>query len=252
MDDKGNPKDISLSLSLSKNDSESGYDDGHSQANRGRKEDKPHKRHRRKRKSYDSSDDERGKKRKRRKKKTKRRHRSSKNSDSDSVGNDDHSSKTSSGSDSSYHRKRRKKSKRKSKRSKKELDSSLSQEVQTGAVSVDDSKMQTRQHQVASNNETFRETGIPPTTEIRDGPSPTTVSRRMVPMTREEYEAEQSQIREVYDPESGRTRLVRGRGEIIERIVSREMHQSINQQATRGDGASFSRTIYRATTSKRT
>jgi hypothetical protein len=71
-------------------------------------------------------------------------------------------------------------------------------------------------------------------------------SQRMVPMSREQYEAQQSQIREVYDPESGRYRLVRGTGEIIERIVSRADHAAINQQATQGDGSSFARSIYRA------
>jgi hypothetical protein len=70
--------------------------------------------------------------------------------------------------------------------------------------------------------------------------------QRMVPMSREQYEAQQSQIREVYDPESGRHRLVRGAGEIIERIVSRADHAAINKQATQGDGSSFARTIYQA------
>lgn len=74
-------------------------------------------------------------------------------------------------------------------------------------------------------------------------------ARRMVPMTREQYEAEQSKVREVFDPETGRLRLVRGSGEIIERIVTREAHQQINQQATRGDGASFSRMIHKASSS---
>ena len=67
-------------------------------------------------------------------------------------------------------------------------------------------------------------------------------------MTRDQYKELQSQVREVYDEESGRYRLVRGTGEIIERIVSRDDHQSINQRATRGDGVSFSRyTMNRAT-----
>ena len=65
----------------------------------------------------------------------------------------------------------------------------------------------------------------------------------MTPMSREEYEAQQSQIREVFDEESGRVRLVRGTGEIIERIVSRDSHEQINRRATRGDGSSFSRNI---------
>lgn len=56
------------------------------------------------------------------------------------------------------------------------------------------------------------------------------------PLTKEEYEARQSVIRRVVDPETGRTRLVRGEGEIIEEIVSREKHKDINKQATKGDG----------------
>jgi hypothetical protein len=70
--------------------------------------------------------------------------------------------------------------------------------------------------------------------------------QRMVPLSREQYEAQQSQIREVYDPESGRYRLVRGTGEIIERIVSRADHAAINKQATQGDGSSFARSVYQA------
>ena len=68
--------------------------------------------------------------------------------------------------------------------------------------------------------------------------------KAMVPMSREEYEKEQSKIREVYDPLSGRVRLVRGSGEIIERIVSSTTHRQINSQATSGDGYAFSRGIY--------
>jgi hypothetical protein len=70
--------------------------------------------------------------------------------------------------------------------------------------------------------------------------------QRMVPMSREQYEAQQSQIREVYDPESGRYRLVRGTGEIIERMVSRADHAAINKQATQGDGSNFARSVYQA------
>lgn len=72
----------------------------------------------------------------------------------------------------------------------------------------------------------------------------TAAAAAMVPMTREQYEAQQSTVREVYDEETGRTRLVRGTGEIIERMVSRQDHERINQTATRGDGAGFSRTIF--------
>ena len=73
----------------------------------------------------------------------------------------------------------------------------------------------------------------------------------MVPMSKEQYDLEQSKIREVYDEESGRYRLVRGSGEIIERIVSQADHARINQTATRGDGASFARGIFHASNNSR-
>lgn len=63
------------------------------------------------------------------------------------------------------------------------------------------------------------------------------------PITKEEYEARQSVIRRVVDPETGRTRLVRGEGEIIEEMVSREKHKDINKQATKGDGNAFQRKL---------
>jgi hypothetical protein len=254
MDDKSTSKDVSQvpSSALKGRMSESDNGGGrHSHPNRERKEDKKHKHRRRKRKSDHSSDD-RERKRKRRKRKTKRRHRSSKNSDSDSdsFGHDGESSKSSSGSDSSYRKKGRKRTKKKSNSRKRQVGSAFPHEVETSGT--DDAKLQTLQPQVTSSNETYQKSGIHPSAEIVDGGSATIVSRRMVPMSREEYAAEQSQIREVYDPDSGRVRLVRGRGEIIERIVTKEMHQSINQQATRCDGTHFSKTVFQATTSKRT
>lgn len=72
-------------------------------------------------------------------------------------------------------------------------------------------------------------------------------AKSMVPMSREQYEAQKSIIREVYDEETGRTRLMRGTGEIIERIVSKSDHERINQQATRGDGSSYARHVFSAT-----
>lgn len=64
--------------------------------------------------------------------------------------------------------------------------------------------------------------------------------KRMIPMRKEEYEAQQKVVKEVFDPESGRYRLIRGSGEILERIVSRQDHQRINRIATRSDGLSYS------------
>lgn len=61
----------------------------------------------------------------------------------------------------------------------------------------------------------------------------------MKPMTKEEYDAKQSVIRRVVDPETGRTRLIKGDGEVLEEIVSQERHKEINKQATKGDGLTF-------------
>jgi hypothetical protein len=73
---------------------------------------------------------------------------------------------------------------------------------------------------------------------------PTLRKSSMAPMSQAEYEAQHQQIRAVFDPTTGRTRMTRGTGEIIESIVSRAQHQSINQMATRGDGDSFARQVY--------
>jgi hypothetical protein len=67
----------------------------------------------------------------------------------------------------------------------------------------------------------------------------------MAPMTPADYLRLQSEIREVVDPVDGRVRLVRGTGEIIERIVSRDQHAQINAQATRGDGNWYAKQINR-------
>ena len=61
----------------------------------------------------------------------------------------------------------------------------------------------------------------------------------MRPMTQAEWEARQSVVRRVYDEETGRSRLVKGDGEILEEIVSRKQHMEINRRATKGDGATF-------------
>ena len=47
----------------------------------------------------------------------------------------------------------------------------------------------------------------------------------------------------MWDPDSGRERLVRGSGEIIEEIVSAGRQREINAAATRADGATFQRTL---------
>lgn len=77
---------------------------------------------------------------------------------------------------------------------------------------------------------------IPPA-QIKPESPPSKATRG--PMTKEEWEKQQSVVRRVYDPETGRTRLVKGDGEILEEIVSKERHKEINKQATQGDGHSY-------------
>lgn len=64
-------------------------------------------------------------------------------------------------------------------------------------------------------------------------------SKTMAPMTKEQWEKEQNTVKRVYDESTGRWRLVKGSGEVIEEIVSKERHKAINQQATKGDGEFF-------------
>ena len=66
------------------------------------------------------------------------------------------------------------------------------------------------------------------------------------PMTQSQYQELQSTIREVVDPHTGRTRWIRGTGEIIERIVSREEHSRLNANATLGDGSGYAKDVMRA------
>lgn len=82
-----------------------------------------------------------------------------------------------------------------------------------------------------------------PAGEEDDGPVLTDEQKSriqaMKPMTKEEWDARQSVIRKVVDPETGRTRLIKGDGEVLEEIVTKERHKEINKQATRGDGLAF-------------
>ena len=64
-------------------------------------------------------------------------------------------------------------------------------------------------------------------------------SKSHVPETPEEYQKRQSQIRRIIDPETGRSRLIKGDGEVLEEIVSKDRHKEINKQATEGDGRHF-------------
>lgn len=74
-------------------------------------------------------------------------------------------------------------------------------------------------------------------------PNPEQAMTAMAPMTKTEWEKQQSVIRRVLDPETGRQRLVKGDGEIIEEIVSLKQHKEINKQATSSDGMFFQKQL---------
>jgi hypothetical protein len=157
-------------------------------------------------------------------------------------------------SDDSYQRrraekKRRNKEKKKSKRRQKESSKRKSDK--------DASKSETKNTATATSTSTSTlddkatiHDNIEQKEKIQQGREDATPrqekAKSMIPMSREQYEAQRATIREVYDEQSGRYRLVRGTGEIIERIVSRSQHTSINQQATQGDGRSFARGVFDA------
>lgn len=64
-------------------------------------------------------------------------------------------------------------------------------------------------------------------------------SKSHAPETPEEYQERQNRIRREIDPSTGRSRLIKGDGEILEEIVSKERHKKINKEATKGDGDYF-------------
>lgn len=66
-------------------------------------------------------------------------------------------------------------------------------------------------------------------------------SKVRAPESREDYEARQSQVKRVFDADTGRTRLIKGDGEVIEEIVSKQRHDEINRQATAAEGSNYER-----------
>ncbi|XP_002161282.1 ADP-ribosylation factor-like protein 6-interacting protein 4 isoform X1 [Hydra vulgaris] len=68
-------------------------------------------------------------------------------------------------------------------------------------------------------------------------------SKSMAPMTKEEFDKQQSVVRRVYDAATGRHRLIKGDGEVIEEIVSYSRHKQINKMSTQMDGKSFAASI---------
>ncbi|XP_065663599.1 ADP-ribosylation factor-like protein 6-interacting protein 4 isoform X2 [Hydra vulgaris] len=68
-------------------------------------------------------------------------------------------------------------------------------------------------------------------------------SKSMAPMTKEEFDKQQSVVRRVYDAATGRHRLIKGDGEVIEEIVTYSRHKQINKMSTQMDGKSFAASI---------
>ncbi|KAJ3235817.1 hypothetical protein HDU78_004964 [Chytriomyces hyalinus] len=66
----------------------------------------------------------------------------------------------------------------------------------------------------------------------------------MAPQRPEEHVAEMNKLRRELDPMTGRIRLIKGTGEVVEEIVTKKQHLEINQQATRGDGAAYSSILH--------
>ena len=208
--------------------------------------------------SASSSSDERKRKKRKRSKSKKRRKR--RNRDDDNDDDDDDSS--------SYHKRRKKKSKhnnkkqryhksdrhkkkkRKTKRRHSRDYSSEEDAERHGNRQLSEKRLQSNDTCDVNKKESSAAASLQQhqqpfsTTEATSKHQPTKQSKG--PMTQAQYLELQSQIREVIDPVDGRKRLVRGTGEIIERIVSRAEHSRINQGATLGDGSGYARDIMKA------
>lgn len=158
-------------------------------------------------------------------------------SGSDISDSSDHKRKRKKGKDTDRKNKqRRKKEKRKKKREKKEKRRKRRKESEKEKTDV----RRVEKDTTLANTDGTRageKSPSPPSNNPRAVAAPK--KRSMVPMTKEEYEKQQAQVRRVYDPETGRHRLIKGTGEVLEEIVSRERHKAINKTATQGDGAFF-------------
>lgn len=156
-------------------------------------------------------------------KKGKKRRRSS-SSSSDSSTSSSSSSTSSSSSSDERQKKRRKKHKKDHKRKKLKVEEKVVKvkEVEVGGES--------------SQSQNDVDFGIP--IGLMD-------VKRGAPETKEQYDKRQSIIRRVVDEETGRTRIIRGDGEIIEEIVTKERHVKINKNATKTDAQNFEKNSIR-------
>ncbi|XP_053605170.1 ADP-ribosylation factor-like protein 6-interacting protein 4 [Plodia interpunctella] len=157
------------------------------------------------------------------KEKSKKRRRSSSNNDSSS----------SSSSDSSREKKKLRKLKKKLKKEQKKTEKVLKKKLK------EERKKLKKKHRSKSSSLSRDEHK-----KLEDAPADIPIelmekSKAMAPMTKEEWEQKQSVVRRVLDEDTGRYRLIKGDGEVLEEIVSRDRHKQINKQATRADGEFF-------------
>lgn len=186
---------------------------------------------------------------KKRRKRSKSRRRSYSSSSSSS------SSSASSASSSHMHKKRQRKSKHSKKRKQHHRRDAKCSRSSKSEIDCNDAKTQVStihndretNHELENNSNVVAE----PPSQSKAEATVQTEAKAKGPMTQAQYLQLQSQVREVLDPATGRFRLVRGTGEIIERIVSRNEHQHLNALATRGDGDEFAKDIARQAMLKR-
>ncbi len=194
--------------------------------------------YRKRRKKRKKKKDRKERRRSKRKDRNRRKRRKRRRSYSSSSASEEDASISSHSLSSSISDKRRKKKSR-------EIKKRRRHECNGSYDSVEPQKLLSEQEQTKA---TTVATALPREKSVEASvPDETVIQpkrKAMIPMSKEEYDKEQSKIREVYDPLSGRVRLVRGNGEIVERIVSSAAHRQINSLATSGDGLAFSRGIY--------
>lgn len=168
--------------------------------------------------SFKNKKIKKSKKRKSKKDKKKRRRHSSSSESSSSSSSTESTSSSSSTSSDEKHKKRKKKHKKNHKRKRVKIEEKP-KDKEVGEPS---------QSQVV--DEAGDDFGIP--INLMD-------HKRGAPETKEQYDKRQNVIRRVVDEETGRCRLIKGDGEILEEMVSRDRHMQINKNATKTDAQNF-------------
>lgn len=159
------------------------------------------------------------------------RNRRKRKESSSSTSSSSSSSSTTNSSDTSSAEERKKRKKRR-KRKFKEL-KELSRERRINNVQLLNGPDKSDDKNNSKNSDEGPSMDVP--IELMD----TSNVKSMAPMTKEEWEKKQSVVKRVYDESTGRHRLIKGDGEVVEEIVSKNRHKEINRQATKGDGDFF-------------